>query len=283
MNFDFKNTERDIERWLEKHGTKEVLSSGQICIRGYDKAKELVLEAYFKEHAYEAPVAFALKGYRDRAFIDRLTAALLQAKDSRRLKRLWQAFISAGKLSYWQSLSVDRFFDTQENGSPLSKEEVAKRHKEQTLPRLKKEVLETMRQFEAILTELGEQELPLTRLRDDIEFFKSGEKRKITNAPQKRTIDEKVFWEIVEQLQSYDSTEEKCTQLVNVLECFAAADIKRFAKILTEKLELANHFDIACALIPAGLGSQAEQLAGCAAIAYVNRSGLPLANHQPLL
>lgn len=42
-------------------------------------------------------------------------------------------------------------------------------------------------------------------------------------------------------------------------------------------MELANHFDIAWALIPAGLESQAEQLAGCAAIAYENRSGLPLA------
>ncbi len=317
MNFDFKDTEKDIERWLEKHGTKEVLSSGQICIRGYDKAKELVLEAYFKEHAYEALVTFALKGYRDQAFIDRLSAALLKAKDSRRLKRLWQAFISAGKLSYWQSLSVDRFFDTEENGTPLSKEEVAKRHKEQTLPRLKNEVLETMRQFEAILIELGEPEPTLNRLRDDIQLFESGEKRKITSAPQKRTIDENLFWEIIEQLQTYDSIEEKCAQLVIALESFSAADIKRFEKILTEKLELANHFDIwalaylaqggcsddafeafrawlilqgkplfdltikdvnqACALIPAGLETQAEQLAGCAAIAFENRSGLPLA------
>lgn len=151
MNFDYKDTEKDIKRWLEKPGTKDVLASGQICIRGYDAAKELVLDAYFKEHAHEALVAFALKGYRDQAFIDRLTAALLQARDSRRLKRLWQAFISAGKLSYWQSLSIDRFFDTEENGIPLKKEEVAKRYKEQTLPRLKNEALETMRQFQAIL------------------------------------------------------------------------------------------------------------------------------------
>lgn len=109
MSLDYKDTERDIEGWLEKHGTKEVLPSGQVCIRGYDQAKEFVLEAYFKEHAHEALVAFALKGYRHQSFIDRLTNALLQAKDSRRLKRLWQALISAGKLSYWQSLSVDRF------------------------------------------------------------------------------------------------------------------------------------------------------------------------------
>ena len=317
MNFDYKDTEKDIERWLEKHGTKEVLPSGQICIRGYDAAKEFVIDAYFKEQAHDALVAFALKGYRDQAFIDRLTAALLHAKDSRRLKRLWQAFISAGKLSYWQSLSVDRFFDTEENGIPLAKEEVAKRHKEQTLPRLKNEVLETMRQFEAILIELGEQESTLTRLRDDIQLFESGEKRKVTSAPQKRTIDENVFWEIIGELQTCDSTEEKCTQLVIVLESFSAADIKRFEKILTAKLDQANHFDIwalaylaqggcsddafegfrawlilqgkslfdltikdvneACALIPAGLETEAEQFAGCAAIAFENRSGLPLA------
>lgn len=174
-----------------------------------------------------------------------------------------------------------------------------------------------MRRFEAILIELSDQEPTLNRQKEDIELFERGEKRRITSAPQKRTIDESVFWQIIEQLQTYDSTEEKCTELVTILESFSAADIKRFEKILSEKMELANHFDIwalaylaqggcsddafeafrawlilqgksvfdltirdvneASALIPAGLESQAEQLSGCAAIAFENRSGLPLA------
>jgi len=46
-----------------------------------------------------------------------------------------------------------------------------------------------------------------------------------------------MFWEIIEQLQTCDSTEEKCTQLITVLESFSAADIKRFQKVLTEKHE----------------------------------------------
>lgn len=317
MNYNFKDVEKDIERWLEKHGTQELLPGGQICVRGYDKAKKEVVEAYFEADAYEELLAFALKGYRDLPFITKLTTALLKTKDCRRLKRLWEAIVAEAKLSYWQSLSVDTFFATEENGQRITKEEeVEKRHAEITLPRLKREVLETMRRYESILAELGDQQPTLSRLGEDIQFLESGKKRKLTSKPQKRNIDETVFWELVDQLQAFESVEEKSIQLVTLLESFSAADIKRFQKLLVEKMQLANHFDIwalaylaqdGCSddafesfrawlilqgnsrfqstveninlvsdAIPAGLETAADQLLWCAAIAYENRSGLPL-------
>ncbi len=317
MNGEFKDIESDIERWLDKHGTKEVLPSGQICIRGYDAAKEQVVDAYFAKHAHEALVAFALKGYRDQPFITRLSQALLKARDSRRLRRLWEALVAEAKLSYWQSHAVDRFFDTEENGKRITKDEVKVRHKQITLPRLKDQALETMKCFESILIELGDQEATLlSRLKDDMQLLEKGEKRKLSIPAQKRTIDEALFWELINQLQVYESSPEKSRQLVILLESFSAADIKRFQKILVEKMDLANHYDIwalaylaqdGCSddafesfrawlivqgkslfeattkdanavspMIPRGLETAADHVLCCAAIAHENRAGLPL-------
>ena len=88
----FSNVDKDIDTYLKKYGVRDTLSDGTPVIRGYNEAQRHILDLYYQRQAYDALVTYFMAWNWERGngkFLMELSDALVNAKDARRLKRLW--------------------------------------------------------------------------------------------------------------------------------------------------------------------------------------------------
>lgn len=257
LKLTFKSFEKDVERWMDTHGTPDVLPGGTPCIRGYDQAKEFVLRSYLENESYDELITCVLSGYRGDEFVEPLTDALLKKRDLRRLSRLWQNLIADQKLSYWQTYEVASKNDpqvwresliydgTSKSGRKVSGEEQRQQCIDKSLPRLKTEALESMRRFQSILKSLDGERSDLERINEDISLLEKNERRRSKGKPDNRKMDEDLFWELIEKSRKKSGdVSSQTAALAELLEGYSGPAIKVFQKLLREKLELAYHWDI---------------------------------------
>jgi len=246
MNLSFEDVERDIERWLEKYAQQEFLSGGQICFRGYDGAKASVVDLYFKRGKYRQLVSFALKGYKELSFINRLTDALFEERNFLQLRRLW-TFLSGEKKSiYWQVLTVREFFPCVDHlGNSFSASEAREEHVNQTIPACREETLSLLRRYESILSAIDENDVALLLLREEMKLIASGQQRKAMGKALKDKIDESRFWQLINEANKSELDMASATNhLITSLERYSGAQIKNFQKLLLRKLDLLNRWDV---------------------------------------
>jgi len=246
MNLTFEDVELDIERWLETYGRKDILSSGQVCIRGYDIAKSSVLDLYFENRKCKPLVTFALKGYKDDAFIDKLTQLLLEQRNFLQLRRLWTFLTGEKKANYWQVLAVKQFFPcVDDSGKAFSAAEVRETHVIQRIPNCRQETLALLRRYEEILCSLDEQDGTLFLLREEMEKIACGHIRKAAGKAIKDTIDDARFWQLIDEARVAEfDTISSTNHLISLLERYSGTQIKMFHKLLVQKLEQLNHWDV---------------------------------------
>jgi len=104
--------------------------------------------------------------------------------------------------------------------------------------------LKALHYFKNVMQELGD-EKEVQRLDEEIDLLEKEEKRKAKGKPDPRSIDETLFWEIIEtSRKKSDSEAEQVEVLITELEKFKVSSIKQFQKILDEKLVQAYHHDI---------------------------------------
>jgi hypothetical protein len=89
----YKNFQKDIERYLTSIGKREKRSDGMIVFRGYDDALRYMFKTYLEEGALE-PLTKEFRswnwehGYND--FLEELTNTLRRKGDWQNLKLLWE-------------------------------------------------------------------------------------------------------------------------------------------------------------------------------------------------
>jgi len=297
-NLNFKNLDRDIDRCLIETGET---MSGMPVVRGLDEAQEYVFSAYLKKKLYGPILEYLLTNFNwewgVNDYVERATEALKQDGELIKLKRLWHGVIASQKNHFWGLHAI------------RDEEPDAKK----SLTKVKAIALQHMLRFREILMVFNDVE-ELFRLDEEIGLLECEEQRKITPHRDPRKIDEKLFWELIEKSQhSSDSVAQQIDLLVSLLEEFKASDIKRFQKLLDEKIRGLYHWDLwalayiaqgGCSddafegfrawlilqgreifelaltdirkilsKVPAGLGTQAEGLLSVAAIAYERRTG----------
>ncbi len=315
LNLPLEDVEKDIERWLAIHGTEETLSDGQVCIRGYDTAKAFVVNLYFEKSRLKELVSFALKGYKDAAFVDRLTQQLIEQTNSMQVKRLWSYLTGEQRMTYWQVISVNEFFPGGDaSGNLFTAEEARAAHMDTTIPQCREATVAMLRRYEQILTSIDSMDGELPFLREEIELIASGAQGKTKKKALADKIDEERFWLLIKQAKSLkDEEEAQVYQLVLLLEQYSGAQIKNFQKILDQKLDQLNRWDVwalaylaqdgcsddafeafrawvvlqgspvyekvladvyaAVSLVPGGAGTSCESLLQCGRIAYERREG----------
>ncbi len=246
MKLNFEDVEKDIEKWLAKYGRKETLSDGQVCIRGYDSAKTSVLDLYFEARQCRELVSFAQRGYRDSEFIDRLTKLLLEQGKFSLVRSLWSDLTGEQKMSYWSVLAVDRFFPGEDHeGRKFSAQQARERHMTITIPESRTRTLSLLRRYEEILQTLPENECELQSLRQDIELIVSGHLRKKLKRALTETVDEKRFWQLIEESHELkEGVSHPSQRLILLLEQYSGAQIKNFQNILLEKMDALNRWDV---------------------------------------
>ena len=299
----FSNVEKDIERYLEKFGVRDTLSGGTPVIRGYDKAQRTILDQYYRQQAYDPLVAYLLTFNWELGtgeFLLELSDVLLQKKDARRLKRLWNGVIAKQKIHFWQY-----------HASPVVSDSVS-----EATARAKARILGTLKTVQDLMLQLGETR-ETQKLNDDLARIEKEEKGKALPKPIDRSVDEACFWELIEKTKGNDSSPaEQIELLIAELELFKATEIGKFQKLLQQKMAELYHWDVwavaylaqgGCsddafeafrpwiilqgrtvyqlalkdvtkfsAYVPSGLETQAEGLLSAPAIAYENRAGKPM-------
>lgn len=246
MKLNFEDVEKDIERWLSKHGREETLSDGQVCIRGYDSAKQSVLDRYFEGRQYAQLVDFVQKGYKDPRLIDKLTDLLMKERNFFLVRKLWSYLSGEERMNYWSVLAVDRFFPGQDpSGKPLSAEQVKERHIEVTIPECRERTLCLLRRYEEILCLQAAQDSELQSLQEDIELIASGHRRKKLKKASADAIDEMRFWQLIDDSRiKEEAVSHSGSHLILLLEQYSGSQIKNFQKILLEKIGALNRWDV---------------------------------------
>lgn len=296
-NLTFRNLDLDIERTCVQTG--ETIG-GIPVLRGYDEAREFVFSTYLDKKQYGAVVDYLLEQNWEwgvNQFVERATDALKRDGELDKLKRLWRGVIASQKQNYWATYAI-------RNESPDAA---------RILPKAKSVALQHMARYRDILEAL-DASAELSRLNDEIASFEQGKQRRSPAKTDPRQMDEMLFWMLIEDAKnSSDSIARQLEALTSSLEAFGARDIKRFRKILAEKMVAAYHWDLwALATIaqggcsddgfadfrawlilqgrqtfelaltdirnvldklPAGLTTQAEGLHSVAEIAYERRTG----------
>jgi len=293
----FQNLNHDIDRCCVETGET---MSGMPVVRGLDEAQEYVFSAYLEKKLYGPIIDYLINnftwywGVND--YAERATEALKQDGELIKLKRLWHGVIASQKQHFWALHTI-------KDEAPDAKK---------SLPKVKAIALQQMSRFREILTVFDDVE-ELSRLDEEIGLLEREERRKITPHRDPRKIDENLFWELIEKSRhSSDSVFQQIDLLVSLLEEFKASDIKRFQKLLDEKMRDLYHWDLwalayiaqgGCSddafegfrawlilqgremfelaltdirkilsKVPAGLGTQAEGLLSAATIAYESRT-----------
>jgi len=293
MKLTFEDVEKDIERWLAK-------------------------DCYFDARQYAPLVDFVQKGYKDPCMIDKLTDLLMKERNFFLVRKLWSYLSGEQRMNYWSVLAVDRFFPGQDSsGKPLSAEQVRERHIEVTIPECRKRTLSLLRRYEEILNLQAARDFELQSLQEDIELISSGHRRKKLKKALADAIDEMRFWQLIDDSRMKEADVSHAgSHLILLLEQYAGSQIKNFQKILLEKLDALNRWDVwalaylardgcsddafesfrawvvlqgaasfdavlqdvnaAVRLVPPGEGTTCHWLNQCAHIAYERRQGRSL-------
>ena len=301
MKLTFRNLDRDIERYLDQHGTNTTIG-GYPAVFGYDKAQQYVFHAYLEAKAYDAIVDYLLAFNWEVGINEWLgTATEAFRRDGRlgNVKRLWRGVIAKQKRVFWELHAIRA-----EAG--ISR---------QQLSDAKKLALSSMGILRELAIELGDRR-ERERLDEEIDLFEREERTKVGPPTDLRKVDEAVFWDVIETARSEsESVAEQIDHLTSHLTQFKAADIRRFDKLLHAKMLQAYHWDLwalafvaqdGCSddafeafrawlilqkrecfelalqdirlvvdRVPAGLETQADGLLSAATIAYEVRAGKP--------
>ena len=239
----FQSIDKDIDRWMKVYGTPDTIG-GWPVLRGLDKANEFVINLYYEHEAWDALIErFGGKpdNWSTSPEFPRLSDALLERRDVRRLKRLWGSMIAARKMAFWEFHSF------------CGKGRVAGSHQsrfyegdksEAILLSNKKKLLETLDHTRRIMIDLGETDDAL-RLSEDYKCIEQETRGKKLPKPVDRAIDENCFWELIETAkQNSQSIPEQMDLLLMALETFKAAEIKKFRLILEAKMDALLHWDV---------------------------------------
>lgn len=303
----FQDVDRDIDRFMQKFGRPDTID-GTPVLRGYEEAKQFVVDAYFQEKAWDPLVAYYL-GFNfvgGDSFILPLSNALRENRQHARLKRLWNGVVTKRKADFWHSYKYRNSVPSFAKG---------------TLPKQNSLALASMRRYHAILLELGDQE-SAQRIAAEISPLEREQRHRSSLRPDNRRMTEPLFWELIARAREHAETiAEQIDALAALVESFKPSEIRRFVGLLREKLALAYHWDIwalayiaqdgcsddafeafrswlvlqgqtvyqtalqdvrkVLSHIPDGLGSQAEGLLAAVELAYENRAGEPMKKTRP--
>jgi len=108
---DFKNFQRDIERYLAHIGKREKRADGMIVFHGFPEAQRAMFDRYLEAEVLE-PLVGEFKtwnweySYDD--FLLELTAALEKKRDWTGLETLWRSVLTKRKKLYNELRKLDR-------------------------------------------------------------------------------------------------------------------------------------------------------------------------------
>ncbi len=226
----YKNLDRDIERCLDRYGTPDKIGSAP-CIRGYDEAQQVVFHAYLEHKQYEAVAHYIATcwnwdwGVND--FFHKASDYFRREEQHNRLKRIWRAAIAVQKGHFWELHAIREQVDVKKS-----------------LIKVKRIVLDHMNQYRQILVEI-EDNRELQRINEEIDLMERERRRMAESKPVADEITEELFWKIIETAGlEADSPTEQVEAITSRLEEFRASQIKRFRKILDQKMQLACHWDV---------------------------------------
>ncbi len=106
----FRNLDRDIDMFVEKHGTRESLVIEGIetpVIKGLEQARATVFGAYLAKKAYDAIVHYLLTCWNwdwraENKFLEQAIDALRRDAELIKLKRLWRGIIAVQRGHFWE-------------------------------------------------------------------------------------------------------------------------------------------------------------------------------------
>jgi len=296
----FNDIHSDIERCCIDKG--EIIAGTRV-LRGYDESLEYVFNAYLEKKLYSAVVEYLLTefnwhwGIND--FVLKATDYLKQDRELSKLKRLWRGVIAVQKHHFWEMHALKNEANV-----------------EKSMSKVKHAALKNMALFRDILIKF-EDNKELEVINEEISLLKREEQRKDSSKPNSRKINERLFWELIDSSrQSCESISEQINYLTFLLKKFKANEIRRFQKILYQRLRESFQWDLwalayiaqnGCSddafedfrawlilqgqevyelalndihkvidKVPSGSGTQAESLLSVAAIAYESRTGKSL-------
>lgn len=155
-----------------------------------------------------------------------LSKALEKAGDKQGLQRLWSGII-ANRVGHCRQLTSDA------EAQRLDAEDQERRQG----------AINAMSEHLAALERMNDVNLA-ERARDRLALFRAGKKRrKPKRKPDRRKMDDDVFWELIEESRpGVSNSTEHATQLTEKLEAFQLRQIVNFHKILQEKItQLYSH------------------------------------------
>ena len=296
--------EKDLDRWADKVARTESWSSTPV-VRGMDQAQEYVFQAYLDQKRYGHIVEYLLTCWNwdwtsENQFLEKALLALQADRESEKLKRLWRGIISVQRGHFWE----------------LHSQRAQIKGIEKSLGTIKQLTLGSMNRFRSMMIDISETR-EAQKLEEEIRLLEREEQRKTLEKPISQKMNEDVFWEIIAKSKSQTTTVgEQIEYLSNELGRYAAPQIKRFQKIVEDKLAELNHWDVwalaylaqdGCSddaflefrawlilqgqeifrtsinnirevmkSVPPGTQTEAGGLLGLAAVAYEARAGEPL-------
>ncbi len=300
----FQGIEKDLDRWADKVARTESWSPTPV-VRGMDEAQEYVFQAYLDQKRYTHIVEYLLTCWNwdwtsENPFLEKALLVLQADRKSEKLKRLWRGIISVQRGHFWE----------------LHSQRTHIKGIEKSLTTVKKLTLGSMDRFRSMMIDMNEPR-ETQKLDEEIRLLDREERRKLSEKPISQKMTEDVFWEMIAKSKTdTTSVAEQIENLTSELETFAAPQIKRFQKILDEKLIELNHWDVwalaflaqdGCSddaflefrawlllqgqeifrtslnnirevmeSVPPGTQTEAGGLLGAAAVAYEARTGKPL-------
>jgi hypothetical protein len=240
----FQSVQKDIERWMQRYGTPGTLPGGTPCIWGGRKAEEFVFHLYFEHEAWDALVDHFSGATEWSTWPEllRLRDLLVERRDVRRLKRCWRNMLAEQKLAFWELHAFCRRGRSAVAGSLDARFYSAE--SEESLLRRKKRLLESLDEAYRMMANLGETSYAGT-LREDYQSIEQETRGKKLPKPVDRSIDESVFWELIETAKRASESEaEQMELLVSALESSKASEIKKFRSILDAQLDALFHWDV---------------------------------------
>jgi uncharacterized protein (DUF2267 family) len=226
----FKNLDRDIERYLDKFGVWD-RSGPTPMVRGYDAAVREVFDMYVKQNAYDAIVRYLLEARTyDHGLNDYFVEAsdvLRRERQFNRMRKLWRGAIAAQKQHFWELLTYSKALNVSKS-----------------LADARNLVLSTMYQFRDILTGIDAAD-EIARLDADIAAIKEGRRPLANQKPDVRRMDEALFWQIIENARdAAANTAEQVAAITADLETLRTREIKKFHKLLLDRMDDAMNWDI---------------------------------------
>ncbi len=226
----FKDLDRDIERYLDKFGDWD-RSGPTPIVRGYNAAVRKVFDMYVEQRAYDAIVQYLLtawtynQGLND-YFIE-ASELLRREQQFNRARKLWRGAIAAQKQYFWELQAYSRTLDVSKS-----------------LEEAKSLTLSSIDQYKELLTEIDAAD-ELARLDADIGALEQGRRPAGNPKPDARQMDETLFWQIIEDARDNATTiADQVAGVTTDLQALRAREIKRFQKMLLDRLDDALNWDI---------------------------------------